>query len=107
MRRIVPFLALLVSAAALWAQGTPRVSGIHLQGDGQGISPGAIVDIFGGNFSPSPTVTVSGLNARVYSYSTNDIQFQIPPNAAPGSAPLVVTTQAGSSFPFPLTLTAV
>jgi uncharacterized protein (TIGR03437 family) len=109
MRRFATWTILL--AGVMWAQTPPRVTFVFQEGDGGvggGIaSPGAIIGISGNGFNSLMSVTVGGLSVPVLSYSAQFIQARIPPGAAGSaavSADLIVTTSAGASAPYTLTV---
>src|SRR5690242_5204346 len=108
---VLRFVVLLASAISLLAQSRPIIGFVYQQGqnaEGGIISPGAIANVNGLNFTSLPRVTVGGLPAAVLSYSAGQIQIRIPPGAAGTnavSADVLVTTNGGTSDPFTLKVT--
>ena len=88
------------------------------------IAPGTWIEIYGrllatttgtwaqsdfqGNNAPTAlkgsTVTIGGQSAFVDYVSPNQVNVQVPSGVASGSQPLIVTTIAGSSLPFSITV---
>jgi len=110
-------------------QDLPNVTGVisaSAFGALPNIAPGGWIEIYGTNLAAmtqtwgssdfngvdAPTtlgqtsVTIGGLPAYVDYISSLQVNVQVPAGVSPGSQPLVVTTVAGSSDPFPVTVDA-
>ncbi len=65
---------------------------------------------FNGNFAPTAldqtSVTIGGQAAFISAISPGQVNVQIPSNVGPGPQPLIVTTAAGVSAPFTITVKA-
>jgi uncharacterized protein (TIGR03437 family) len=69
------------------------------------LSPGSLVTVVGTNFTGKVGVQVGGKAAAVLTLASGTkIAIQLPADLAPGPTTLVVSTESGSSTPFPLTL---
>jgi uncharacterized protein (TIGR03437 family) len=101
---------------ALLAGQVPRVAGVFNQGSREaGLSPGVLALVQGGHgtvFGDMAVVTVGGLPAAVLERFAavpeegvpDSLRVQLPVELEPGATILVVTTSAGSSEPFDITL---
>ena len=97
---------LLVTGGAAWAQPT-ITSVVDPYTGGTKLSPGGQAVITGTNLGVNPQVTVGGMNGfnLVPPQLGTQITFVIPVNAPVGSTiPVVVTTGAGASAPFNITV---
>src|SRR5262249_5361279 len=73
------------------------------------LCPGVVAAIYGSNFGNSKTgltVTVGGKQAFVIVVTPGQLAVEIPFELAPGPAPVVVQTAAGSSAPVNVMLSA-
>jgi uncharacterized protein (TIGR03437 family) len=120
-RIVVVTLAAALCEAAVFAQA-PTISGaVANAAYGASLSPGNLAMIFGQNLSissiqqittPWPTtlggaqVTVGGKSAALSFASSGQLTFQIPVDAAPGSAQLTVAVQGKGSASVTVTLAA-
>jgi len=110
----------LMIPRALPAQA-PTVTRVFNSGSADArLSPGALATVRGANlvvststddyfYPQTPGVTVGGKAAYVLPISNSDgnvVDVQLPVELAPGRTTLVVTTSAGTSAPFDLTLEA-
>jgi uncharacterized protein (TIGR03437 family) len=106
------FLLFCASAVALLAQA-PTITGIvnsEIQTSSV-LCPGLLASIYGTGFGSGATSTVvvlvGGQKAYVGAVTPQQLNVQLPFNAALGATTVVVTTGAGTSAPFNITLSAV
>ena len=100
-------LWLIVSAGLIYSQTPTITSVVDPYNAGSALSPGGQAVIAGTNLGLNPRVTVGGVNAftLVPPQFGPQITIEIPVNAAVGATvPVVVTTGAGASAPFNITL---
>ena len=96
------FGALPAVASGSWIE----IYGSNLAADSR---PWTLAD-FTGNQAPTSldftSVTIGGQSAFLSWISSGQVNVQVPSGVPPGPQPLVVTTKAGSSAPFPITVQA-
>ena len=103
-------------------QTTPTVGGVTNAASFAGnVSPGSLASVFGTGFSAQPTpaailplpddlagvsVAINGYMSPMVYTNSGQINFQVPFEAQPGSATLMVRSALGMSLEFPLTIDA-
>jgi uncharacterized protein (TIGR03437 family) len=97
---------LLFLAAGLAAQAqVPVIAAVQNFGNGKPLSPAAYAFVYGSNLGPAPAVFIGTTPCQVFSITPTFVSIQIPANISTGSTSLTVQSGAGTSAPFPLTIT--
>ncbi len=109
--RLYRFLTILcLATAGAWAQA-PTVSSVLNTFDfSTNICPGVLASIFGTNFGSSTSgvsFTVGGKPGFIVAVTPNQINAQIPFEAAPGATTIIVTVAGTASAPLSITLASV
>jgi uncharacterized protein (TIGR03437 family) len=109
MPKAMRFLAaLFLFSVGAFAQAPTIAAVLNGVDSSTNLAPGAAAAIYGSNFGAGPAngvkVTVGGKNAYVLAVTENQLNIQLPMDAATGQSNLIVTINGVASAPFAVTL---
>lgn len=111
--------ALLLFVTSMHAQAPTINAVVNAAWSSAALSPGVLTTLFGANLGPAAPTTGAPVPASVISVAvggkagfvmlatSNQVNFQVPTDAPIGATTVVVTTPAGSSTPFNVTIASL
>ena len=99
-------LLYLFANCAFGQTSAPAIEAVQNFAGQTNFSPGAYAVAYATNLGNSPTVTLNGAQAQVFSINPGSVSFQIPLTASVGTGSVVIHNSVGSSSPFAVPINA-